>query len=83
MGRKFTYVLTQKQKSVLQAIKNFKKENDCYPTVRELSIKLDLCIGSIQLHLSALERKEYIFMIPKISRNIRINYEKELKNETN
>jgi len=83
MGRKFTFELTEKQKLVLQTIKDFKKENDCYPTVRELAIRLELSASSIQSHLRLLYQKSYIFMIPKISRNIRINYEKELKNETN
>ena len=83
MGAKFTFKLTEKQKNVFQAIKDFKRENDCYPTVRELAIRLDLSIGSVQQHLRLLYQKSYIFMIPKISRNIRINYEKEVKNETN
>jgi repressor LexA len=49
--------LTDQQRRVLTAIQDRFRRQGYQPTVRELAQHLGLCVGTVQAHLRALERK--------------------------
>lgn len=62
--------LTDKQKKVLQYIKNFHRDNAMMPTVREIAKAFKLSIGSVQQHLRALLSKGMLVKRGSLSRGI-------------
>lgn len=64
---------TIKQAQIIETISKFKNDNDCYPTYREIAKIMDISLGSVQMHIRLLEKKNKIFRIPHIARNIRID----------
>ena len=64
--------MTEKQAKVLRTIIEYRNNNQNYPTVRDLAKTFRSSAGTIQLHLRALEKKDKIYMIPRIHRNIRL-----------
>ena len=62
--------LTDKQKKVLQYIKDFHTDNAMMPTVREIAKAFKLSIGSVQQHLRALLSKGVLVKRGSLSRGI-------------
>lgn len=62
--------LTDKQKNVLDFIKQFHSDNAMMPTVREIAKHFNLSIGSIQQHLRALLSKNFLVKRGSLSRGI-------------
>jgi repressor LexA len=62
--------LTEKQKRVLNFIKEFHAQNAMMPTVREIATNFKLSIGSIQQHLRGLLAKGALVKRGSISRGI-------------
>jgi len=62
--------LTDKQKKVLQYIKEFHTDNAMMPTVREIAKAFKLSIGSVQQHLRALLSKGVLIKRGSLSRGI-------------
>ena len=62
--------LTDKQKKVLQYIKDFHTDNAMMPTVREIAKAFKLSIGSVQQHLRALLSKGMLVKRGSLSRGI-------------
>ena len=52
--------LTAKQRRVLDVIRAFQVENGYSPSVRQIGDQLELSAASVQAHLVALDRKNYI-----------------------
>ena len=52
--------LTAKQRRVLDVIRAFQVENGYSPSVRQIGEQLELSAASVQAHLVALDRKNYI-----------------------
>ncbi len=52
--------LTAKQRRVLDVIRAFQVEHGYSPSVRQIGEQLDLSAASVQAHLVALDRKNYI-----------------------
>src|SRR5205807_4211775 len=64
-------VLTQRQREILDYLKNMLKEKAYPPTVREIGLAIGLSSSStVQNHLNTLERKGYIKRDPAKSRAI-------------
>jgi repressor LexA len=63
--------LTNKQLKVLQFIKNFKKENNNIPTIRDIVKGLNYKSNSIvSFHIEALVDKQYLAKVPHKNRSI-------------
>lgn len=68
--------LTEKQKKILDFIREYKKEKGYPPTIKEIMEKFSFSSPtSVISHLSALERKGFIKKIGKVSRGIVIKDE--------
>ena len=52
--------LTKKQKKILRFIEKFSSENHYPPTFKEIADKFEITIGTVQDHISALNRKGYL-----------------------
>ncbi|HBG65584.1 MAG TPA: repressor LexA [Treponema sp.] len=64
--------LTDRQRAVLDFIARFSEEHAYPPTVREIGEHFDVSLRAVQDHVSALQKKGYISLIPKRSRSIRV-----------
>ncbi len=65
--------LTDRQRSVLDFLRDFLKDNGYPPTIREIAAHFDLrSPRGVQDHLKALERKGYIRRAPERSRGIEL-----------
>ncbi len=64
--------LTDKQKKVLDFIKNFTEENSFSPTYREIATHFDTTIKTAQDHIEALKKKGAITSVKGKSRSIKI-----------
>ena len=66
--------LTDKQKSVLNAIIEFFEQNGYAPTMRELSNITSHTISTVYAYVQVLEKKGYITTINGQHRSIQLNY---------
>ena len=65
--------LTDRQRSILDFLRDFLKDNGYPPTIREIAAHFDLrSPRGVQDHLKALERKGYIRRAPERSRGIEL-----------
>lgn len=53
-------MLTDKQQTILEFIDNHMKDNGYPPSIREIGRQFDISPGTVQDHLSALERKGFL-----------------------
>ena len=66
-------VLTDRQRSVLDFLRQFLRENGYPPTIREIAAHFDMrSPRGVQDHLKALERKGYIRRAKERSRGIEV-----------
>jgi repressor LexA len=68
--------LTKAQNRVLNAVKEFIRENQYPPTLSELGEALRININAVRDHLLALERKQILRYVPNTSRGIEILHTK-------
>lgn len=73
MTKKDPAALTDMQREVLQAIRDFIRRQDMPPTVREIGQHFDLKSSTVFAHLKALERKGFIRRTPGKSRGIQLS----------
>lgn len=52
--------LTKKQKKILEFIEKYTKDNSYPPTLKDIALKFQITIGTIQDHIVALQRKGYL-----------------------
>ena len=52
--------LTKKQKRILEFIEKYSKDNSYPPTLKDIALKFQITIGTIQDHIFALQRKGYL-----------------------
>ncbi|MDR3284809.1 MAG: transcriptional repressor LexA [Treponema sp.] len=64
--------ITQRQKEVLDYISVFSEQNNGPPVIREIAAAFGISVGTVQVHLEALRKKNYISWSDKRSRSIRI-----------
>jgi len=64
--------LTKKQQKILEFILKFTEENSYPPTLKEIAEKFKITIGTIQDHVSALQRKQYLEKKPDTARGFRV-----------
>jgi repressor LexA len=73
MTKKEPAALTDMQRRVLQAIRDFIRRQDMPPTVREIGQHFDLKSSTVFAHLKALEKKGFIRRTPGKSRGIQLS----------
>jgi repressor LexA len=65
--------LTERQAQVLTCLIDWVKDNQVYPTIRELMLELEIgSLRGVTVHLDALERKRYIVRKPYKDRGIAV-----------
>ncbi|MGL4982720.1 MAG: transcriptional repressor LexA [Treponemataceae bacterium] len=64
--------LTNRQLEILRYIRDFANENAIPPTIREIATHFETTLKTIQDHVKALIKKEYIATTEKRSRSLRI-----------
>lgn len=73
MSAKETENGIKKREEIMNAIKEYKKENEISPTVREIGDMVNLASSStVHEHLKILVEKGYIMMNSKSPRSIRV-----------
>jgi len=63
--------ITKRQQSVLDYIKHCMRSG-MPPSVREVSDYMELSKTGARCHIKALEKKGYIYLVPRQARNIRL-----------
>ncbi|MCB0723071.1 MAG: transcriptional repressor LexA [Ignavibacteriae bacterium] len=64
--------LTDKQSKILDFIREYTLDNPYPPTFQEIAQKFKITIGTVQDHISALQRKGYIERIPDVARGFKV-----------
>jgi repressor LexA len=64
--------LTEKQSKILDFIKDYTLDNPYPPTFQEIAGKFKITIGTVQDHISALQRKGCIERIPDVARGFKV-----------
>ncbi len=64
--------LSKKQEDVLKFIEGYAAENGIAPTIREIGGHFDIQVKAVQDHISAIESKGYLKIIPKKRRGMEI-----------
>lgn len=64
--------LTDKQSKILDFIREYTEENPYPPTFHEIASRFKITIGTVQDHISALQRKGYLERIPDVARGFKI-----------
>jgi repressor LexA len=64
--------LTAKQKKILNYIENHRAEHTYPPTLKEIGLKFDITIGTVQDHIYALQRKGFLERKKDIARGFRV-----------
>ena len=66
--------LTRKQQDVLHFIADARSAKGASPTLQEIASAFKVCIGTVQSHVRALQRKGYIGVDPNQHRGIRLSH---------
>ncbi len=64
--------LTRKQQRILDFILKFSEENSYPPTLKEIAAKFKITIGTIQDHIFALQKKQYLSRKPDTARGFKV-----------
>lgn len=64
--------LTKKQQKILDFILKFTEDNSYPPTLKEIADKFKITVGTIQDHVFALQRKQYLMKKPDTARGFRV-----------
>lgn len=64
--------LTKKQQKILDFILKFTEENSYPPTLKEIAERFKITIGTIQDHIFALQKKQYLMKKPDTARGFRV-----------
>ena len=64
--------LTRKQEDFLNFIDDFQRSKGAAPTLKEISSAFSVCIGTVQSHIRALQKKGYLSVESNVHRGIRL-----------
>ncbi len=64
--------LTERQREFRDFIADYIEENSYPPTVREMAEHFDVSLRAVQDHVSALQKKGFISVNPKLSRSMKV-----------
>lgn len=64
--------LTSKQEEILNFIDDFQRSKGVAPTLKEISSGFSVCIGTVQSHIRALQKKGYLNIESNVHRGIRL-----------
>lgn len=64
--------LTKKQSQILDFIGDYSNENPFPPTFKEIADRFGITIGTVQDHISALQKKGYLVRIPDVARGFKV-----------
>ncbi len=64
--------LTEKQEKILRFIEEFTGEHSCPPTITEIAERFEISIGTVQDHLEALKRKNFLRQKPNKARGFEL-----------
>ena len=64
--------LTKKQQKILDFILKFTEDNSYPPTLKEIADKFKITVGTIQDHVFALQRKQYLMKKPDTARGFKV-----------
>jgi len=64
--------LTKKQKKILEYIEKHTNDNSYPPTFKEIASKFDITVGTVQDHISALQKKGYLDRKPDTARGFKL-----------
>jgi repressor LexA len=64
--------LTQKQQSILNFIEQYTLNNSFPPTLQEIATRFNITIGTVQDHISALQRKGHLQKKKDIARGFKV-----------
>ena len=75
--------LTGKQEKILDYIEEYSSDNPYPPTFQEIANKFKVSIGTVQDHISAIQRKGYLEKIPDVARGFKVVRKEEDKGKDN
>lgn len=64
--------LTKKQKKILEYIEKYTNDNSYPPTFKEIAVKFEITVGTVQDHISALQKKGYLDRKPDTARGFKL-----------
>lgn len=69
--------LTEKQQQILDYILEYSRDNSYPPTLKEIGAQFNITIGTVQDHISALQKKGSLERIPDIARGFKVKKTEE------